>query len=166
MKKTSAGDRFMAGLATLGFVGHLPGMPGTWGSLAAALLAPLLFIPLPLTLKLMVLAAVFLAGSWACSAAERLYRRKDPGQAVIDELLGQWTAFLLLDSASVLSIALGFVLFRILDILKPFPIRLSESWLPGGYSVMLDDLLAGIYSLILLTLILELIIKPWVPHLL
>lgn len=156
----------MTSLATLGFVGYLPGMPGTWGSLAAVLLAPMLFIPLSPALKLLVLAVLFFLGSWACSAAERFFRQKDPGQAVIDELLGQWTAFLLLDTASFFPLFLGFILFRLLDILKPFPVRLSESWLPGGYSVMLDDFLAGVYALILLVLLLELLIKPYLPHLL
>lgn len=148
-------DKLLTSLATLGFVGHLPRAPGTWGSLVAVLLAPWAFIPLSLGARILVLAVLFLAGAWACSAAEKTLGRKDPGQAVIDEVLGQWVTFLFLASASFLSLALGFVLFRIFDIMKPFPIRRSETWMPGGYSVMLDDLLAGVYALLALTLILK-----------
>jgi phosphatidylglycerophosphatase A len=148
-------DKLLTNLATLGFVGHLPVAPGTWGSLVAVLLAPWVFIPFSPGIKILILVILFLIGSWACSAAEKTLGRKDPGQAIIDEVLGQWVVFLFITSASFLSLALGFVLFRIFDVLKPFPIRRSETWMPGGYSVMLDDLLAGIYALIALTLILK-----------
>ncbi len=159
MSKASVQDKVLTSLATLGFVGHLPKAPGTWGSLAAVLLAPWLFIHLSLGAKIIVLVALFFAGAWACSAAEKVFGRKDPGQAVIDEVLGQWTTFLFITAPSLLTLTLGFFLFRLFDILKPFPVRRSEKLLPGGYSVMLDDLLAGIYSLITLTLLLEFILK-------
>ncbi len=144
----------LPGLATLGFVGHMPKAPGTWGSLAAVVLAPWIFIPFDFRVKIIILVLLFFAGSWACSAAEKKFGRKDPRQAVIDEVLGQWVTFIFLTSASFFTLALGFVLFRLFDIFKPFPVRRAESWLPGGYSVMLDDLLAGIYALASLMLIL------------
>lgn len=148
-------EKLLTGLATLGFVGHLPKAPGTWGSLAAVILAPWVFIPFSLGVKILILVILFFIGSWACFAAEKTFNRKDPGQAIIDEVLGQWITFLFITSASFLTLALGFFLFRLFDIFKPFPIRHSENWLPGGYSVMLDDLIAGIYALITLTLILK-----------
>ncbi|RQD64621.1 MAG: phosphatidylglycerophosphatase A [Desulfonatronovibrio sp. MSAO_Bac4] len=158
-------EKILSSLATLGFVGHLPKAPGTWGSLAAVLLAPWIFIPFSLTIKLTILSVLFIVGSWACAAAEKHFGRKDPGQAIIDEVLGQWTAFLFITSASIFVLALGFFLFRLFDISKPFPVRHSETWFPGGYSVMLDDLLAGIYALAVLTLLLQLIVKPYFPGL-
>ncbi|RQD55530.1 MAG: phosphatidylglycerophosphatase A, partial [Desulfonatronovibrio sp. MSAO_Bac4] len=60
-------------------------------------------------------------------------------------------------TAAILPLLLGFILFRVFDITKPFPVRQSEKWLPGGYSVMLDDLIAGLYALAALSLILYLI---------
>lgn len=158
-------EKIFSSLATLGFVGHLPKAPGTWGSLVAVFLAPWLFIPFSLTLKLIILSVLFIIGSWACTAAEKHFGRKDPGQAIIDEVLGQWTTFLFISSVSIFVLALGFFLFRLFDISKPFPIRQSETWLPGGYSVMLDDLVAGIYALAALTLFVQLIMKPYFPGL-
>ncbi len=152
-------------LATLGPVGYLPVAPGTWGSLAAVIAAPWLFIPFSLPVKLLILAGLFLLGSWACFAAEDHFGRKDPGQAIIDEVLGQWTTFLLLASSGVVLLVAGFFLFRLFDILKPWPVRSSEKWLPGGYSVMVDDLLAGIYALAALTILEHLILANLFPSL-
>ena len=156
MKKQKIKDQILTNLATLGFVGHMPKAPGTWGSLAAVILAPWLFIPFSLSVKIVILAALFFIGSRACFAAEKTFGRKDPGQAVIDEVLGQWVTFLFITSASLSVLAMGFLLFRFFDIVKPFPIRSSENWLTRGYSVMLDDLLAGIYAMTALALILAL----------
>ena len=134
-------------LAELGPLGRLPGAPGTWGSLAAALAAPWLFTPLSPGSKAILLLALFFLGSLAATQSEAFYRKKDPGSVIIDELLGQWIVFLPLgDSCSWPALGLGFVLFRLFDILKPWPVRASESWLPGGYGVMLDDVLAGVYG--------------------
>ncbi|MFP4236518.1 MAG: phosphatidylglycerophosphatase A [Desulfonatronovibrio sp.] len=165
MKQTLK-DSVLTSVATLSFIGRLPKAPGTWGSLAAVVAAPWLFIPFSVSTKILILIILFFAGSLACSAAEKMYGRKDPGQAVIDEVLGQWTVFLFISQASLSVLVLGFILFRIFDISKPFPIRRSERWLPGGYSVMLDDLLAGIYALLALILTVELLLKPFFPWLL
>ncbi|WP_045215097.1 phosphatidylglycerophosphatase A family protein [Desulfonatronovibrio magnus] len=149
--------KILTGAATLGFVGHLPKAPGTWGSFVAMLAAPWLFIPYSLSTKLTILFVLFFVGSWACSAAEKTFGKKDPSQAIIDEVLGQWITFLFITTAAILPLLLGFILFRVFDITKPFPVRQSEKWLPGGYSVMLDDLIAGLYALAALSLILYLI---------
>jgi len=140
-------DFLALAVARLGPLGLSPWMPGTVGSAAAALLSPWLFLPLPAWARLSVLAAVFVLGARAAGRAETLLGRKDPGQVNIDELLGQWTTFLpLARTADPGALLLGFVLFRLFDILKPWPVRSSETWLPGGYGVMLDDLLAGVYA--------------------
>ncbi len=136
-------DRLALELATLGPVGRMPQAPGTWGSAAAVLLAPWLFLPLPLFGRLLVLALVFALGTWAATRAEAALGTTDPGCVVIDELLGQWTTFLPFAAPTVWTLFAAFVLFRVLDIAKPWPIRLLERSLPRGLGVMADDLLAG-----------------------
>lgn len=148
----SPADRLAVALATLGPVGRLPKAPGTWGSLAATLAAPWCFLPLPLSARLGMLGCVLLLGSWAAGRAGRALGHEDPGCVVIDELLGQWTAcapFFLsglsgLDSRSPWELLALFALFRLFDILKPWPIRAVERGVRGGLGVMLDDLLAGL----------------------
>jgi phosphatidylglycerophosphatase A len=137
-------------VASLGPVGHLPKAPGTWGSLFAVLVAPFVFLPLSLPLRLLVLVALFHLGSLAAGSAEKSLGRKDPGQIVIDELLGQWATllpFVLLPWWQMLA---AFALFRLFDVIKPWPIKDSEDWLAQGYGVMLDDLLAGLYAALVL----------------
>jgi phosphatidylglycerophosphatase A len=143
MKRT---DFIALAVARLGPLGLSPKMPGTVGSAAAALLAPWLFLPLPPWARLLVLGGIFVLGAQAASRVEKILAQEDPGQINIDELLGQWMTLLPLAHAKPGAILLGFVFFRLFDILKPWPIRRSEHWLPGGYGVMLDDLLAGVYA--------------------
>jgi phosphatidylglycerophosphatase A len=131
--------------------------PGTAGSLVALLLAPWLFLPLGPWGRCGVLVLVFFLGAWAAGRAETLLGRKDPGEVVVDELLGQWLAYALLPvhtqgSPLDAALILGFVLFRILDIVKPGPIRRCETLLPGGFGVMLDDAAAGAMAACLLAL--------------
>lgn len=138
-------------IATLGPVGRWPKAPGTWGSLAALAAAPWCFIPLPLPARLAALGAVLGVGAWAASRAEKALGRKDPGCVVVDELLGQWTAFAPFHLAGMtvgapLELLALFILFRIYDILKPWPIRSVERGVPGGLGVMLDDLVAGLFA--------------------
>ncbi|WP_035104214.1 phosphatidylglycerophosphatase A family protein [Desulfohalovibrio reitneri] len=140
----TTGDALLLSLSTLGFVGRSPVMPGTCGSAVAVLLAPLLFLPLSWPVQLAVLAGMFLLGGWAATRVERMSARHDPSMVVIDEVVGQWLALLpLAATASWPWLAAGFVFFRALDIAKPWPVRRSEHWLPEGFGVMLDDVLAG-----------------------
>lgn len=139
-------DALWLRLATLGPIGRLPVAPGTFGSAAAVVLAPFVLLPLPLPWRVAVLAALFYVGAQAAGRAERLLGQKDPGQVVIDEVLGQWLTLLPLAGPDLPELAAGFVLFRLFDITKPPPIHASERWLPGGYGVMIDDVLAGVYA--------------------
>lgn len=95
-----------------------------------------------------VLALAFL-GVFVSQEAERMWGAKDPSWIVIDEIVGFQCAMFLV-APTMAHIAAGFVLFRIFDIVKPFPIRLFEKRIPGGYGVVGDDVIAGIYSNILL----------------
>jgi phosphatidylglycerophosphatase A len=127
--------------------GLCPRGPGTCGALVATLLAPWAFMPLPWWGRVLALAGLFVLGAWAAGRAEVLLGRKDPGQVVVDEVLGQWLTFLPFAALTPLGYLTGLALFRAFDIIKPFPVRRSETWLPGGWGVMLDDAVAGALSM-------------------
>lgn len=146
-------DRLAFALATLGPAGRMPKAPGTWGSLVAAALSCLLFLPLPWWGRLTVLTLLFPLGAWCAGRAEKAIGCKDPSCVVIDELWGQWITLALLPPSGAIWVVPGFLLFRVFDILKPWPIKASERWLPRGWGVMIDDGLAGCYALIILTVL-------------
>lgn len=154
-------DRVILAFCRVEPAGLSPVMPGTCGSLAGVALAPFVFLPLSLWGRVLVLALLFIVGGIASTRAEILLGRSDPGEVVIDEVLGQWLTYLPFGLAAGvaggglpwLELAAGFVLFRIFDMAKPWPIKLSEDWLPGGYGVMLDDVLAGLYAMACLALL-------------
>lgn len=146
-------DALCLSFSTLGFIGRVGKAPGTAGSLAAVLLAPVLFLHLDLYARLLALATLFVVGGLAASRAEAVLGRKDPSMVVIDEVLGQWLTFLPFFLLPTWQLIAGFVLFRVFDIAKPWPIRRSENWLPGGFGIMLDDVLAGIYAMAALALV-------------
>ncbi len=79
----------------------------------------------------------------AATRGEQLLGRKDPGEIVIDELLGMWLVLLPFTRPGWGTIGLAFLLFRVFDMWKPWPVHASESWLPDGYGVMIDDVMAG-----------------------
>lgn len=140
-------DKFATALATLGPIGHFPKAPGTWGSLASAIAAPWLFLQFPLWGRIAILIAILIVGTWACSRAEAVMGKKDPGCVIIDELFGQWLTLLFFVGMPIGFIVLGFVLFRIFDIFKPWPVKWAETAFPGGLGVMIDDGVAGLYAL-------------------
>lgn len=147
-------DRTAVAFASLGPLGRMP-ISGTVGSLAAMVAAPWVFMESTLPVRLCILALVFLGGGLACDIAERVTCRKDPGICIIDEVLGQWLTYAFFPALGPWQLFVGFLLFRLFDILKPFPVRASENWLPGGYGVMIDDALAGVYAAISLAVVLR-----------
>jgi phosphatidylglycerophosphatase A len=94
-----------------------------------------------------VAAVVFAVGVWSAGKAEKAFGRIDPGQVVIDEVMGQIITFIATPRISRVGLIAGFILFRIFDIIKPFPARRCERF-PGGWGIMLDDGVAGLYSLV------------------
>ena len=125
--------------------GYSPVTPGTVGSLVAAVAIWLLpFTTVRLAVTLLV---VTLIGIWAGSRVERVLGRKDPGVIVIDEVAGMLLSILLLPR-TIPVLVTAFLVFRLFDIWKPFPARESQA-LTGGMGVMVDDLIAGLYTLIL-----------------
>jgi phosphatidylglycerophosphatase A len=130
-------------IATLFGVGSWPIAPGTWASLIAGALA---FAAHQLTqaLYLAACAATFVVGLWAARAAERVLGKHDDGRIVIDEVLGTLCALLWIDRSDWQLVALGVAVFRVLDIVKPWPIAWVERRVTGGLGVLLDDLVAGL----------------------
>ncbi len=167
--------RFALFVATAAGLGYLPKAPGTWGSLAAVGITylsgklwgllwfrffsprlanadePLMFFGgfvfdsrvIPLTCLAIGIAVL---GVWASGRASRFVRNDDPQFVVIDEVSGQLLTYVVaLAPANWKYLLLGFILFRVFDIWKPFPARQAES-LPGGWGIMTDDWVAGIYA--------------------
>jgi len=127
--------------------GFSPFAPGTAGS-AVGLLLWWPLQRLPLAVQVAALVVVFAAGVVASTRVARGLGIEDPGLVVVDEVIGMWTSLLLLPFTPVNAVA-GFLLFRLLDVVKPCPARQFES-LPGGWGIMMDDLMAGIYANLLL----------------
>jgi phosphatidylglycerophosphatase A len=138
-------------LATWWGVGHVPRAPGTAGTIAAIPFFLLLSL-LPLYGYLACVLGIGLAACWAAGEAERIFREKDSQRIVIDEAVGFFITMTALPPTWPYLIG-GFCLFRCFDILKPPPIRLVERKVPGGYGVVLDDVLAGVYAQISLRII-------------
>ena len=144
-------------IATAGGAGYFPIAPGTAGSLVGVAVAvPLGRLPLHGSASTAVLAAaslaLFAAGVWAAGEAEKFFGRTDPGQVVMDEVVGQMLTFLLIPHATWKWLLGGFLLFRAFDIVKPFPARQAER-IPRGWGIMIDDVIAGGYGLAVLAVI-------------
>ena len=120
--------------------------PGTVGSAITALV--LWLIPFSRAGVVLFLVAVTVVGIWAAGVAERRLGGKDPGAIVIDEVAGMLLSMLLLPRTIPVLVS-AFLVFRLFDIWKPFPARESQA-LTGGMGVMVDDLIAGLYALILI----------------
>jgi len=142
-------------IATGCYSGYLPKAPGTWGSLVGLLLFYLLHA-LSLPIYLAVVAGLFVVGSFAAGEAEKILDNRDPGVVVIDEIVGILITMIAVP-VTPLTMALGFILFRIFDIAKPFPVNFFDQRFHGGLGIMLDDVVAGIYSLIILQLLVRFI---------
>ena len=142
---------FIMLIATGCYSGYLPKAPGTWGSLVGLLLFFLLRT-LSLEIYLAVTAGLFIVGTFAAGEAEKIMDHQDPGLVVIDEIVGMLITMIAVP-ATPLFMVLGFVLFRIFDIWKPFPANLVDQRFHGGLGIMLDDIVAGIYSLLILQLL-------------
>jgi phosphatidylglycerophosphatase A len=130
--------------------GYFPKAPGTAGSLGGIAVAVLLAYFGLGRGSLLILLLVLLAPSiWSATATARVLNRKDPGQVVIDEVLGQWVTLLGAAVWSWKSFLAAFILFRLFDIWKPQPVRAAES-LPEGTGIVMDDLIAGVYGALIL----------------
>ncbi len=125
--------------------GYMPVAPGTAGSLIALLIYFL--FPLDSFHWLAISILLFFTGVWTGSEIEK-DKGEDPGLVVIDEMVGQWLAVIFLPPTLV-TLLIGFILFRVFDIFKPYPINKSQK-LKAGWGIMIDDVLAGIYANIII----------------
>jgi len=144
-------------IATVAGAGYFPVAPGTVGSavgvgLVAALGAIRLAPAARVALVALAAAVLFAVGVWSAGRCEEYFGRTDPGHVVIDEVVGQMVTLLLAAQASWQMLLAGFVLFRIFDVAKPYPVCRAER-LPAGWGIMVDDVLAGAYALMALALI-------------
>jgi len=135
-------------------LGFLPFFPGTWGSIAsAAVLFGLYQLPFPYIFAIHLTFVLLLFPiAWYCSEkTSRATDSSDPSSVVIDEVFGQSLALLFVP-VSLVSVITGLVLFRVFDIVKPFPVNLGER-LRGGLGIVTDDLIAGVYAGLVLLLL-------------
>jgi phosphatidylglycerophosphatase A len=160
-KEKNSLDYFALAVTTFG-VGYLPLAPGTWGSMVGVGIY-LLFAWIEASFRLpqmtesqlsawlhafnlLIFLGFCLLGIWAATRATKLFRHKDPSQAVVDEVIGQLLTFLFIPfTFSWKMILAGFLLFRLFDIWKPYPIDSLQN-LPAGIGVCADDILAGVYA--------------------
>jgi phosphatidylglycerophosphatase A len=165
-------DYLSLSLTTFG-VGYIPGAPGTYGSavgLAIYLavgwwqtnaaahgvstgLRPEFIAAFHLAINVILLTSFTLIGIWAAGRSTELFGNNDPSPAVVDEVVGQLITFLFIPFTTSWKLILaGFLLFRLFDIWKPYPIDLLQS-LPGGIGICADDILAGAYAGVCLAVI-------------
>ncbi|RPJ16366.1 MAG: phosphatidylglycerophosphatase A [Desulfobacteraceae bacterium] len=134
-------EKLVMFLATGLFVGNIPVAPGTFGTIAGLLFC--LFLSRAGFLLAFIIVVVFIVFAMLIAGkAEKIIKRKDPGCIVIDEIAGIMITFLGLPF-NFISVISGFFIFRILDIIKPFPIRSIENRLSGGAGIVMDDVAAG-----------------------
>jgi phosphatidylglycerophosphatase A len=136
--------------------GYSPVVPGTAGSLAALLPCGVLSL-LPFPVSAIFLIAFIVLAVWAAELAESILGQKDPGCIVIDEFAGMMITLIGIHFTWQSALA-GFIIFRIMDILKPFPIRYLERTISGGAGVVMDDVAAGVAAHLVLRL---LCLSPW-----
>jgi phosphatidylglycerophosphatase A len=138
-------------IATWFGCGYFPYGPGTVGSLAALVIAGVLWRYLgDGRLWLLVLILLFSGPAvWASTRTARAMEKKDPGMVVVDEVLGQWVTLLGAPHQTPGTLLAGFLLFRLFDIWKPPPVRQLEK-LPEGLGIVADDIAAGIYAALIL----------------
>jgi phosphatidylglycerophosphatase A len=146
-------------LATVAYCGYFPIAPGTVGSAAGLVVYLIVWWTRSPIVEVGLIAAIFVIGTWAATHAERYFGGIDPGPVVIDEVLGMLItlAFIPVGWSGALA---GFVLFRVFDVLKPFPANRLETF-HGGFGIMADDAMAGVYANLVLRLLIWLL-PAWI----
>ncbi len=135
-------------IATGFYSGYAPKAPGTCGSLVA-LPIHFLLIKLPVPYYFTALGLIFIIAVITAGGAEKIIDRPDPGEIVIDEIIGMLIT-LIYSPVSIPVWLLGFFIFRFFDIVKPFPVSWFDQKIHGGTGIVMDDVMAGLYSLVCL----------------
>ncbi|HET7694071.1 MAG TPA: phosphatidylglycerophosphatase A [Vicinamibacterales bacterium] len=136
--------RFAVFIATAGYCGYFPIAPGTAGSAAGLLVFLLVRWTGSPIVEVAAIAAIFAAGAWAATHAERFFGGIDPGPVVVDEVVGMLITLAFVPTGWAAMLA-GFFLFRVFDVIKPFPADRLEKF-HGGFGIMADDAMAGVYA--------------------
>lgn len=131
-------------IATCGYLGYAPIAPGTFGSAAGLIVFYAVRSTGSVAVELATIAVLFAIGLWAGTVAEHHFGGIDPGPVVLDEVVGMLITLALLP-VSPMGAFVGFLIFRVLDVVKPWPSAQFERW-PGGLGVMADDGMAAIYG--------------------
>ena len=139
-------------VATVGYSGYFPVAPGTVGSAAGLVAYLLVWWSRSMAVEIGLILLLFAAGVWAGTIAERYFGGIDPGPIVIDEVVGMLITLAFIPVGLTGAVA-GFVLFRVFDVVKPYPARRFER-LHGGLGVMADDAMAAIYANVTLRIVL------------
>lgn len=151
-RDSCASEKLILLFATWFGAGLIPFAPGTWGSLAALPFAAAAY-SLGFGFSCMALLVIFFISIPVSGHASRIMNREDPSSVVIDEVAGIFISLFLIP-VSWTGIVAGFVLFRIFDIIKPFPVGLIDKKIKGGAGIVLDDIMAGVYANVCLRIIL------------
>ena len=146
-------------LATAGYTGYAPIAPGTVGSAVGLLVYVLVWWTQSPLVEVGLIVGLFAAGAWAGTIAERYFGGIDPGPVVIDEVVGMLITLAFIP-VTLTGAIVGFLLFRVFDVIKPFPAGRLEA-LHGGFGVMADDAMAAIYANLSLRLIMV-ILPGWI----
>jgi len=141
-------SHFIVWLASAGYSGYFPLIPGTAGTLVGVFVY-VVFSYFPASIYLLSSAAAFFLAWWASEQAEVIWEQKDCPKIVIDEVVGYLVTMAFLPR-TITTVIGGFLFFRVLDIIKPSPARFIEHHMRGGLAVVLDDVVAGIYANFLL----------------
>jgi phosphatidylglycerophosphatase A len=134
-------EKIIIFFSSVGYLGYIKRAPGTFGSLAGLLLW-VFFMPDSIAIQIFSLLAIFIVSIFFSSLAENIYKTKDDQRIVIDEVAGMWFSLALLPK-TFLFFLLGFLLFRLFDVKKPWVIKSVQEF-KGGFGVTIDDVLAGL----------------------
>ena len=133
-------------ISSVGFVGRFPIAPGTAGSFLACIAWYFIQPEMTIVIFLLAIFVFFFVGLYTSQLTENILLSNDPGEIVIDEWVGQWIALIGLEQSMTWGFV-AFFIFRLFDIIKPYPINKLDL-LKGGWGIMLDDVGAGIYTLV------------------
>ncbi len=146
-------------VATCGYIGYVPVAPGTFGSAAGLALFALIRWSGSMAIELGVIVLLLALGVWSGNAAEKHFGRVDPGPVVLDEVAGMMITLALIP-VTFSGAIVGFLIFRLLDVVKPWPADRLEA-LPGGLGMMADDAMAAVYGNVAMRLLIAVLPAGW-----
>jgi phosphatidylglycerophosphatase A len=146
-------------IATCGYLGYVPVAPGTFGSAAGLLVfAAVRWSGSPI-LELAVIVLLFAVGVWSSNVAEKHFGGVDPAPVILDEVLGMLITLAFIP-VNITGAIVGFLLFRLFDVVKPWPANRLES-LHGGLGIMADDAMAAVYGNVVMRLLIVIVPTGW-----